>query len=79
MSRNRADRSAKVRTVIAGSEEEREQKDRIDKLQKEKQDLLDGECHAASARKDVAQRVRRSLPARRATRRNAFAFFVLCC
>ena len=49
MSRNR-DRVAKVKTVIAGSEEERDQKDRIDKLQKEKQDLLDGEWAPARPR-----------------------------
>lgn len=43
MSMRNRDRSAKVKVVVAGSEEEKDQKDRIDKLQKEKQDLLDGE------------------------------------
>lgn len=43
MSMRNRDRSAKVKVVVAGSDEEKGQKERIDKLQKEKQDLLDGE------------------------------------
>lgn len=66
MSRNR-DRVAKVKTVIAGSEEERDQKDRIDKLQKEKHDLLDGEWAPARACRCAA------LPAQSPARPRAFA------
>ena len=54
MSARSSARAAKAKPIIAGSDEEADQKNRIDKLQKEKQDLLDGEWRASHCMQPAA-------------------------